>query len=193
MRTEGAILAVIVSGGVLAQGLSTPAGLEFIAGAGTEAINAVGDGFAALDPALRDMLAPVMADWIAGSRDAAIERGVEPIPREVREALTGFVPLEILENVRWRVEAGEVSLEQSLFRMSYTYAVTLDDVILFASLDNAADPKLWAHELFHVMQYRNWGIDGFVARYLSDRAAVEREAWEFRWQWMKATDRVPLP
>jgi len=193
MRTRGAIFAIIVSGGVLAQGLTTGTGLEIIAVAGTEAMNAIGDGFEALDPAMRELLTPVFAAWIVDSRDAAIERGVEEIPREVRDVLRDFVPPEVLEDVRWRVEDSEASLEQSLFRMNYSSAVTLGDVILFAGLDDAADPKLWAHELFHVMQYREWGIDGFVGRYLADRAAVERDAWEFRWQWMKATNRVPLP
>jgi len=193
MRTRGVIFAIIVSGGVLAQGLSTGTGLEIIAAAGTEAVSAIGDGFGALDPAMREMLTPVLAAWIVDFRDAAIERGVEEIPREVRDVLRDFVPPEVLEDVRWRVADSEVSLEQSLFRISDSFAVTLGDVILFAGLDDAADPKLWAHELFHVMQYREWGIDGFVERYLADRAAVERDAWEFRWQWMKATNRVPLP
>ncbi len=193
MRTHGAIFAIIVSGGVLAQGLSTGTGLEVIAAAGTQAVNAIGDGFEALDPAMREMLTPVLVAWVVDSRDAAIERGVEEIPREVRDVLRDFVPPEVLEDVRWRVENSEASLEQSLFRMNSSSAITLGDVILFAGLDDAADPKLWAHELFHVMQYREWGIEGFVERYLADRAAVERDAWEFRWQWMKATNRVPLP
>lgn len=193
MRTKVAIFAVVVSGAVFAQDLSIDAGLELIAAAGTEAVGALSDGFDALDPALRDMLVPVLAGWVADSRDIAIERGVEAIPRGVREAFIEFVPLEILDGVRWRVEGPEISLEQGLFSMSSTSAITLGDVILFASLDDAADPKLWAHELYHVIQYKQWGVDGFVARYLADRAAVERDAWEFRWQWMKATDRVPPP
>jgi hypothetical protein len=43
------------------------------------------------------------------------------------------------------------------------------------------------------MQYRDWGVDGFAARYLADYEAVEHDAAEFRWQWMRATGRVPTP
>jgi hypothetical protein len=44
----------------------------------------------------------------------------------------------------------------------------------------------WAHELWHVMQYKRWGVDGFVRRYLgnefgfrgrgSQANAIEEEA-----------------
>jgi hypothetical protein len=36
-------------------------------------------------------------------------------------------------------------------------AITLIDVIVFATEGDAADLDLWAHELFHVRQYRDWG------------------------------------
>ncbi|HSG65666.1 MAG TPA: DUF4157 domain-containing protein, partial [Gammaproteobacteria bacterium] len=80
---------------------------------------------------------------------------------------------------------------QSLFQLGAVRAVTLDNVILFAGADEASDATLWAHELYHVMQYRDWGIEGFAARYLADHRTVEHEAREFRWRWMKATGRVP--
>ena len=148
----------------------------------------------ALDPALRRALAPVLSQWIASTRDAILELGAEEIPREIRDALTGFVPDDVLDEVRWRADEGVLSVQQSLFRLGYTPAVTLDHVVVFATSAHALDdPALWAHELYHVMQYREWGVEGFAARYLEDYAAVEHEAAEFRWRWMQATGRVPAP
>jgi hypothetical protein len=55
------------------------------------------------------------------------------------------------------------------------------------------DPKLWAHEITHVVQYARWGVDEFAVRYLRDYQAVEKEAWDFRWQWMKDKNLIPAP
>lgn len=148
----------------------------------------------ALDPAVRAMLAPILSNWIATTRDAAIAEGVAPIPGAIRDALEGYVADEILDRVRWRVDNALLSVPQGLFRLGYTPAMTLDYVVLFADEKDAVDdPKLWAHELFHVMQYRNWGVSGFAEHYLADYSGVERDAAEFRWQFMRATGRIPTP
>jgi len=152
---------------------------------------AASSGSPALDALVRDALAPVLASWITGARNEALQRGVAVIPAEIRAVLDGYVPSAVLDRARWRVDDGVISVQQSLFRLGYTPAVTLDQVIVFAAVAGAADPRLWAHELVHVRQYRDWGVEGFVARYLADYAAVEHEASEFRWQWMKATGRIP--
>lgn len=186
MRIQGTITALIVSGTVLAQVPSRGGALESQIATGAEVVIAASNGFKALDPALRNLLAPVLTTLITDARDLAIESGVEKIPIEIREALIDFVPHDILEDVRWRVDNNPLS-------MGHVSAIAFDHVILFFDADDAFDPKLWAHEIFHVMQYREWGVDGFVTRYLGDRAAVERDAWDFRWQWMEATNRVPSP
>jgi hypothetical protein len=134
----------------------------------------------------------MLADWILDSRDAAIAHGVEPVPRAVRAALGGYVPEETLERARWRVGgSGEMSLQQQLFRFEYSPAVTLDYVVVFQNREDAEDPKLWVHELKHVMQYAEWGVSGFAARYLTDYEAVEHDAAEYRWEWMKRAGLVP--
>jgi hypothetical protein len=148
----------------------------------------------AFDPAVRAILAPVLSNWIAATRDAAIAEGVAPIPGAIRGALEGYVADEVLDRARWRVDSALLSVPQGLFRLGYTPAMTLDYVIVFADEKDAVDdPKLWAHELFHVMQYRNWGVPGFAEHYLADYSGVEREAAEFRWQFMRATGRIPTP
>lgn len=83
-------------------------------------------------------------------------------------------------------------MPQNVIRFGHAQAVTLDDVIVFQNRDEALeDPKLWAHELKHVMQFEEWGVQGFATRYLSDYNAVENEAWEYRWQFMKYAGLIP--
>ncbi len=58
-------------------------------------------------------------------------------------------------------------------------AVTLDDVIVFPrELDftDTSDLAWIAHEVFHVWQYQQWGIDQFAFNYLKNHKAVEDQA-----------------
>jgi uncharacterized protein DUF4157 len=140
-------------------------------------------------------MAPLLARWIEGSRDAALEQGVEKIPKSIRASLEGYVPDATLDRARWRTRGGgDLSLQESAFLLKDAQAITLDYVIVFANEDEARnDPKLWAHELRHVMQFEDWGIEGFATRYLADSAAVEDVASEYRWQFMKLRGLVPAP
>jgi len=139
-----------------------------------------------------DALAPLLAGWIASERDAAKEQGVEPIPATIRAALKGYVPESVLDRVRWSEGASELSMPQNVLRFGDTPAVTLDDVVVFRERRVALeDATIWAHELKHVMQFADWGIDGFAARYLSDSGSVEQEAWDFRWEFMKQAGLIP--
>ncbi|HEX7237853.1 MAG TPA: DUF4157 domain-containing protein [Gammaproteobacteria bacterium] len=146
----------------------------------------------ALSPLVVESLAPVLARWIESERDAAKAQGVEPIPAAIRASLEGYVPKAVLDRVRWREGASELSLPQNMIRFGHASAVTLDDVIVFEDNTTAVeDPKFWAHEIKHVMQFEEWGVEGFAARYLSDSQAVENEAWEYRWQFMKQAGLIP--
>jgi len=139
-------------------------------------------------------LAPLFAGWIVSARDTARAEGVETMPTPIRAALTGYVPEEILVRVRWRVGGDALSLPPNVIRFGDVPAMTLDDIIVFEDRNTAlSDPKLWAHELKHVMQFAEWGIDGFATRYLTDYEAVEAEAAEFRWQFMRRAGLVPDP
>jgi hypothetical protein len=145
-----------------------------------------------LNPLLVDSLAPLLAMLIASERDAAKAQGVEAVPAAIRAALEGYVPTETLERVRWREGGTQLSLPQSVIRFGHVPAMTLDDVIVFQDRRAALeDPKLWAHELKHVMQFAEWGVSGFAARYLRDYEAVEKDAAEFRWQFMKQAGLIP--
>jgi hypothetical protein len=145
-----------------------------------------------VSPLVAQALAPLLAEWIVSSRDAAIGAGVQPIPANVRGALHGYVPEQTLDRVRWREGGDELSLQQNVIRFGDVPAMTLDHVIVFRDGQEAlSDPKLWAHEIKHVMQFAEWGVDGFAARYLQDYEAVEFEAAEFRWQFMKQAGLIP--
>lgn len=143
----------------------------------------------ALEPAVRAAAAPAVAALIAASRDDALARGVEPIPAAIRSEIGDYVPSDVLDAVRWcSACGGELSLQTGTFRLGLAPAITLDHVVVFADREAAlTDPALWIHELRHVMQFRDWGVDGFAARYVADYAAVEREAAEFRWEWVQRT------
>jgi len=140
-------------------------------------------------------LSPMLARWIESSRDAAIAQGVEKIPESIRASLAGYVPDKTLAHVRWRAGgASDFSLQQNAFLFKDAQAVTLDYVVVFADENEARnDPKLWAHELRHVMQFEEWGVDGFAARYLTDSATIEDVASEYRWQFMKLRGLIPAP
>jgi hypothetical protein len=145
-----------------------------------------------LSPFGVEAVAPLLASWIASERNAAKAQGVEPIPRAIRAALEGYVPERILDRVRWREGASELSMPQNMIRFGDATAVTLDDVIVFREGATALeDPRFWAHEIKHVMQFEEWGVEGFAVRYLSDYQAVENEAQEFRWQFMKQAGLIP--
>jgi len=183
--------ALALVGVVLAQEASRQAAVDTLAVLGIGVAAVLESGADGLEPGSREQLVPTVAAWVVSFRDDAIALGAERVPPEIRDALLGHVPGEILDRVRWRIDSELAITGQNLLQLGGVRAVTLDHVIVFADADEAADATLWAHELYHVMQYAEWGIDGFVDRYLADRSAVEHEAWEFRWAWMKATGRVP--
>jgi hypothetical protein len=136
----------------------------------------------------------LLADWIMASRDLALAEGTDAMPPAIRQALAGYVPDAVLDAARWRAGGGSSgSLQQGMFMFGDSPAITLGQVIVFATLADAKDPKLWAHEIMHVMQFKRWGVVEFARRYIADYNAVEAEAVEFRWQWMKETGRIPPP
>ncbi len=121
---------------------------------------------------------PVLGEWIRASRGNVIRAGVGPIPQQIQEALRGFIPDHILGKVRYRSGWGnEVALPALSFRFGDAAAITLDDVVMFRSEQDAqTNPVLWAHELTHVMQYERWGVLDFAKRYVKDFHGVEHEA-----------------
>ncbi len=59
----------------------------------------------------------------------------------------------------------------------YAAAVSLIVVVVFRGPSEANDPSIWAHELTHVDQYRDWGVHSFAVQYAKDYQSVEAPAY----------------
>ncbi len=118
--------------------------------------------------------------WLLQSRQAAVRAGTEPIPLMIRAQLAPFYDEALLDAVRFRVGiTEEMDAATVMLQNPDVQAVTLIDVVVFRDAQAAAeDPVLWAHELWHVQQYREWGSDGFARRYTRDFQSVEGPAYE---------------
>ncbi len=110
------------------------------------------------------------------SRDAA-RIDSHPLPDEVREAMLPFYPEELLEDVRYSVgDTSPAGLAGFAIRNGNAAAVTLIDTVVFSDEGHVRNIALWAHELHHVQQYKDWGVAGFAARYAFGWNNVEAEA-----------------
>jgi hypothetical protein len=110
------------------------------------------------------------------SRDNA-RADSHPIPKDIREALEPFYPDEMLAKVRYSIgDTTPAGLAGFAIRNGNAAAVTLIDTVVFKDEQYTRNLALWAHELHHVEQYRDWGLEGFAQRYLFGWAEVEDEA-----------------
>lgn len=133
-----------------------------------------------LSPELMDGAAGLLAQWIESSRAQALQQGLRPMPPRIYRALLGYFPAPLLASVRYGSggATGGFALPWLAFEYGDAVALTLVDVIMFRNPRAAEnDLKLWAHELTHVQQYQQWGIQGFTTRYVRDPHGVEREAY----------------
>lgn len=129
-----------------------------------------------------DLAAARLEAWLLQSREAALRAGTEPIPLMIRAQLTPFYDDALLDEVRFRVGiTDEMDAATLMLQNPDVQAVTLIDVVVFRNGDAAAqDAALWAHELWHVQQYRDWGSAGFARRYTRDFQSVEGPAYEMQ-------------
>lgn len=128
-------------------------------------------GQALLNPA-----APVVATAIRFSRGQALNRGVQSIPASVRQELAPYFPPQILEKARWTT-AGGMSIDGALKNwFDQEGAITYDEVIVFANVQLTNDVELWAHELTHVLQYSQMGVETFAFQYTIDWDGLESQA-----------------
>lgn len=123
--------------------------------------------------------ANALEGWILRSRESAMRQGTLPIPPQIRQQLLPFSAAELLDAVRYKVgDLDELSAARNVMQNPDIRAVTLVDIIVFRDARMAEqDAALWAHELLHVQQYREWGTAGFAARYSRDYNAVEAPAY----------------
>jgi hypothetical protein len=128
---------------------------------------------------LLNATAPVLAAAIRESRQQAIDRGVSPIPPHIRSTLQPYFPTAILDKARWTT-AGGISLDGALTNwFNMEGAITLGEVIAFSDgMQAQQDVEVWAHELTHVVQYEELGIETFAFEYSSDFTDLEDQARE---------------
>ncbi len=126
----------------------------------------------------------LLEQWLIDTRSRAQARAL-PIPAEIRRKLERFVDAKALDAARYQIDDGSV-LDLATLNQFYgdavgrrVAAVTLVDVIIFRDAQVAADVTVWAHELFHVKQYREWGVHEFARRYTRNYREVEEPAYAF--------------
>ena len=129
------------------------------------------------------VLGPLLETWITQSRATSIH-GAQPIPPQIRQALTGYIDDDSMNRARFKVgDSGVLNLAGLSVRYGDVIggdvaAVTLNDVIVFRSADDAySNPALWAHELTHVGQFQAKGVHGFAIAYARSSWNMEGPAY----------------
>jgi hypothetical protein len=111
--------------------------------------------------------------WIMFLRNTA-RVDASPVPAAIKEALAGWFDNGLLEDIRFKV--GDESFFYSSSFIADTSAVTVVDVIVFKSAAAASTPALWAHQLVHAKQFREWGASTYLNRFFQNRDEVEAPA-----------------
>jgi len=123
-----------------------------------------------------NVISETFAAALQSSRDAVRPNSL-PIPEAVIKGLIPFYPEELLREVRYSIgDPTKTGLAGFAIRNGNAAAVTLIDTIVFKDESFVNSLALWAHEMHHVQQYRDWGVSGFAARYAFGWNDVETEA-----------------
>jgi hypothetical protein len=124
-----------------------------------------------------DAAALALARSISYSRRSALAANAQPIPPAIRELLEGHFPDDVLDDVRWTLGGRRVDLGSVLSRWALNEgAVTMDDVVVFSREKGTRSLALWAHELTHVVQYRELGVRNFARLYTTNWRLLEQRA-----------------
>ena len=108
-----------------------------------------------------------------------------PLPDAVKVMLSITFPEEVLDSVRVVDTDAEGSLPAIINEVQTNFgeavggqsAVTIDNLIAFSEIPDLSSVDFWAHEIQHVMQYRQLGgIDAFAAAYTRDYRQLEGDA-----------------
>ncbi len=132
---------------------------------------------------VKNFLNPFGTTLAIAIRDARsnVRPNAKPIPPAVRQALSPYFPSTILNKVRWskRSQSG-FGLDSLVLKVGDADAITLSDTIVFRMGDPTSNSdenlELWAHELTHVLQYQNMGIDAFANMYSINWSEMEEQA-----------------
>ena len=108
-----------------------------------------------------------------------------PLPDAVKVLLSITFSRELLDRARVVDSDAEGNVPAILRELQASfgetvggnYAVTIGNLIAFSEIPKPSEIDFWAHELRHVVQYRQLGgIDAFAAAYTKDFKKLEGEA-----------------
>lgn len=178
-----ALLLTCLSAGALADPVSCPTGEKLICLSGCFCLPDIGQVLGSGMPTdVTQIAGPALALWLSQSRAETATGLTQPIPDAIREKLLRWYPPSVLDAALYKVgDNGELSAANAMMQNPDIGAVTLIDIIVFRTEEAAQnDIALWAHELKHVQQYQEWGVDGFAQRYTQDFNTVEAPAYEIQ-------------
>ena len=93
------------------------------------------------------------------------------------QASLGLSGEDVLEDVRWAFPNRYLDLGSLVaWYKAEGGAVTLQDTIVYAGRMGVESEYLWAHELTHVMQYRELGLESFARVYVARPDLLEKQA-----------------
>lgn len=133
------------------------------------------------------LLNPTGSQLAAAIRYSAAQArfGAHPIPPDIKRSLATYIATDILDKAVWTIfDPQRISLDSFIMKnhLANVSAVTLDNVIVFRHSFYATTEglPLWAHELVHVMQYSNMGVEAFANLYSYNSQELENPAYEMQ-------------
>ncbi len=106
-----------------------------------------------------------------------------PLPDDVKAGLAHFFSQDVLNRAKYAVGNVEITLPNGIGKtekfFDKDYAVVVDDIIVFNTQPPSFqdNPWWWGHEVTHVEQYSQYGIDKFAQIYVgSGGADIENPA-----------------
>lgn len=134
------------------------------------------------------MASSSLAMALQQARNEAAAGTLLPIPLHIRAQLEPYYDFQVLDAARYKVGDQEaLDSANAVLQNPDVNAVTLIDIIVFRDEADAQDNvTLWAHELHHVQQYQQWGVDEFARRYSRDYDTVEAPAYAIQAKVSKA-------
>lgn len=123
-----------------------------------------------------NLISETLASALQRSRNM-VRTESKPIPDAVKKELMPFYSEETLKDVRYTIgDTTQAGLAGFAIRNGNAAAVTLIDTVVFKDEKYVSSLALWAHELHHIEQYKDWGLSGFAANYAFGWKEVEAEA-----------------
>ncbi|UYV13784.1 MAG: hypothetical protein NCW75_05740 [Phycisphaera sp.] len=110
----------------------------------------------------------------------------QPLPEDVKDGLRPYLPSHVLNRAQYAVGTVEITLPNFIGKGHKFFdqhkAVVVDDIIVFPTSPPSFDesPYWWAHEVLHVQQYHDMGVEMFAYEYIRHAgASIERPAEAF--------------